>query len=675
MPGGYGVLAGAVATSLRPRPDVAVDIWADQHRHIAAESGSPYPGRWSTERAPYLREPMRVLSVSDPARDVVFVASAQSGKSEVGVNWFGYLVDVAPGPTLIVQSSLDEMSKYNRVKLDPTIKASPTLKAKVKEQRTSQQDGSTAFAKKFAGGFCQLTGANSSKGLQMISAKYGIFEEISEWPDEAGERGDPLAQAEARFKAFSERGYKRLYVSTPGIKGGCRITAKYEASDQRRYYVPCPHCGTYQSLAWDRMHWDSDERPHGAYMACRAHGCVIETRHKAAMVAQGVWLKTYPGEDAPPWAVAPEQLDGYHARSSRGREPGFHVWQAYSPFVSWDDTVAEWLAAKGTPRAEMVFAQQCLGEAWEPRGEAPDHQLLHRRREDYPPRQVPPGGLVVTGFADVQSNRLEFGIYAWGVGFERWLIDWGVLEGDPGAPEVWARLDDVTERTYPDCNGNIRAIEVFGVDAGYHQSVVAGWATRRERSIATKGMPQHTHPLLGTPIKVDVTRAGKKMPRGGIVWPLGSWPAKYDTYAAIRKLLETPEDSAPRLGALHLPGAVDEAYCRQLTAEYLRDREQRDGRIVREWVKPSGQANEALDIAAGNRAMAYHLGLDHLTAQQWHDLAAAREAPPEAVQPSLSALWAPPPKAEAAQQAETVADIKRKSARERAREMARRTQQ
>ena len=58
--------------------------------------------------------------------------------------------------------------------------------------------------------------------------------------------GDPenaeLVGAEARSLTFAHR-RKVFLVSTPTIRGVSRIEREYEASDQRRFFVPCPHCG------------------------------------------------------------------------------------------------------------------------------------------------------------------------------------------------------------------------------------------------------------------------------------------------------------------------------------------------------------------------------------------------------------------------------------------------
>ena len=47
-------------------------------------------------------------------------------------------------------------------------------------------------------------------------------------------------------------------VSTPTIKGACRIDNAFENSDKRFYKVQCPDCKEYQVLDWKQVRWDKD---------------------------------------------------------------------------------------------------------------------------------------------------------------------------------------------------------------------------------------------------------------------------------------------------------------------------------------------------------------------------------------------------------------------------------
>jgi phage terminase large subunit GpA-like protein len=146
LPAAAPVFARALAAGLRPPRRRRVSEWAAEERFVAPESDSPYPGRWSNALVPYLVEPMDACSLDHPCREVTFKANAQSGKSEVGVNALGAAISDNPCPVLLVNSSLDEAKKYVKLKLQPTIDATPVLTEKVKEQKSRDEDGSTCAA-------------------------------------------------------------------------------------------------------------------------------------------------------------------------------------------------------------------------------------------------------------------------------------------------------------------------------------------------------------------------------------------------------------------------------------------------------------------------------------------------------------------------------------------------
>lgn len=649
---GAAAFLGGFAKGIKPPPVMNVNTWAKSApRVVSADSGSPNPGAWDETLAPYLSEIHDALSPSEPAPEVTIMGSAQIGKSEPGLNLIGASICQDPSPMLIVLPTTAEATKYNKLKLQPTIDATPELRSRVLDVTSRDAEGSTAGHKKFRGGYCVLTHAHSSTGLQMISARRIIFEEISSYPPDAGGRGDPVAQAEARAKAWSLRKPKRAYISTPDQKGTCRITARYEESDQRRYYVPCPQCGNYQVLQWKNMKWVSAERPHGAYMVCAANGCVIQHMHKRGMVAGGRWIKTFEGDEAnpkPPESFAPEALARWRSRPSAGRYPGFHIWQAYSPFVGWDDTVASYIDAQGKPLALKTFWQQGLGEAWEDKGDAPASEKLIERNQAYPWRVVPPGALFITAMTDVQGDRLEYGVYAWSAGLAHgWWIDGGIIIGDPATPAPWKELEEVLNRTYEDQWGRAWDIDAFGIDCGYLSNHVYKFCKDHHRTerqtrqvFALDGVAGWKKPPIGLPTKVTIDFEGKK--DGAVLkWPVCTFEMKQETYTALRNTIAGAGESGEwALPVLHFNQRCDRNFFEQLTAEHQVDERHKSGVMQKVWKLPERKRNEQLDIAVGARALAHHYA-DDLTAAQWTDLAARRAAKPEAAQRDLAALWAP----------------------------------
>ena len=70
---GAQVYRQGFADGIRPDPDYTVSSWADAHRMLS-QKASAEPGRWRTERTPYLQEIMDELSPSSPAETVAFMA-------------------------------------------------------------------------------------------------------------------------------------------------------------------------------------------------------------------------------------------------------------------------------------------------------------------------------------------------------------------------------------------------------------------------------------------------------------------------------------------------------------------------------------------------------------------------------------------------------------------------
>ena len=640
----------AFADAIEPPPPMTVSEWAATTRVVSEESGSPYPGRWQNSRLPYLAEVMDCCDLNDPARDVVFVGGAQSGKSEVGLNLFGYTVDYAaglvPSPILIFLPSIEEAQKYNRAKLQTTIDATPSLSSKIADEISRSSVGSTAGFKRFPGGYAIIAGANSSKAFQMVSIRVLICEEISEWPDSVGTRGEPLALAEARTKAYLSRKTKRLYVSTPGLKGACRISARLEQSDLRRRYVRCPHCGWYQVLSWPKMRWEQDRPPYRAFFECAAHGCVINgTDDRKRLLADGHWIKTFAGSaenPAPPPAFDAIDLPIWKNRPSPGIDPGFTIWQAYNPAVAWSDTVHEYHQALGKPDAMKAFTQQGLGEAWEQRGDAPEAERLVERRQSWPARTIPPQVLFLTGATDVQQDRLEWAVYGWDRGFGSYLIDYGMIMGSPEGSGPWVQLEEVIGRRYRDAWGRSWPADLWGVDAGYLSQQVYRFVGRFATSgkvMALDGRSGWKLPAIGTPGVKDVDYVGRKI--GSVqLWPVGTWDLKAELYHALRLTLDGADlDGIWKVGAAHFPERCDLPFFEQLTGEALMDHQLPNGTVVKRWIKIVHR-NEQHDLAIYCRALARHAtqGLDE---RDWQHLVVERSGDPLTMQADLASIWAP----------------------------------
>lgn len=627
LPDAGELIRRAWARGLASPPERTVSEWADAHRVLGPEEGR-FPGPWRTERVPYLREIMDTLTLSHPSRRVTLMASAQIGKTMALLNVAGQIIAETPATVLWVLPSLDEAGKFNREKLEPMLANSPAVASKLKALTSRDETGSTTRRKVFPGGNINITGANSSKGLQMVTVRVIILDEVSEFPLDVDGRGDPVGMAEARTIAWTGQ-EKVAAASTPGMKGQCRISARYEEGSGGRYHVPCPHCGHRQALKFTNLKWTKGD-PKSAMYHCAGCGVGIDHREKAAMLAAGSWVHERP------------ELVVSHA--------SFALNALYSPFVAWADVARKREETADDPLQDKVFVQQWLGEAYEPRFDIPSHELLWRRREPWPARRIPPGCLFLTGAVDVQGDRLEWGVYAWDRNLGTFWIDGGILEGDPALDPVWLALDDVLAKTYPDAWGRHWPVQSFGVDTGYLPQRGYAYARRHAgraepRVFALDGMPKWGEPPIGTPKPVDVDYDGRKI--GSVLkWPVGTWDLKTEVAAALRLTEMGPDEAGawPK-GAMRFPQSLDLGFFEQITAEACIDVGNRAGFTRREWHKVRSR-NEQWDIAVYARALARHETAG-FTDADWARLTANRTGSDDGAQSDLEALWAPTLKAQA----------------------------
>jgi len=589
---------------LTPDPDLTVSQWADQHRTLSSRA-SAEPGRYRTARTPYMREIMDNLSPASPVQRVVFMKAAQVGATEAGNCFIGFVMHHAPGPMLAVQPTVELAKRNSRQRIDPLIDESPELRERVRPAR-SRDAGNTMLSKEFAGGILIMTGANSAVGLRSTPARYIFLDEVDAYPASADEEGDPVTLAEARSLTFAHR-RKVFLVSTPTIRGLSRIEREYEASDQRRYFVPCPHCGHAQWLKFDRLRWQKG-RPETAEYHCEGCDAAIAEHHKTAMLEAGEWRATAVAAD--PTTV------------------GYHLSALYSPvgWLSRERIVRSWEAAQGSDEAIKAFRNTILGETWVETGDAPDWQRLADRREAWPAGTVPTGGLFLTAGADVQKDRIEVDVWAWGRGLESWLVDHVVIEGGPGDPACWQRLTDLLGRTWAHASGQHMTLARLGVDTGYETSAVYAWS--RQVGFAqvapVKGVEgfNRSSPVTG-PTYVDATVAGKRLRRGARLWTVATSTFKAETYRFLRQDRPTREEldagAVCPPGTIHLPDWADGEWLKQLTAEQLVTVRTKRGFARLEWQKLR-ERNEALDCRVYARAAVWIAGADRWSEARWQEL-------------------------------------------------------
>jgi phage terminase large subunit GpA-like protein len=541
-----------------PDPALTVSEWADTHRELPPSSAEP--GRWRTSRLPFLKEPMDCLSPSCPIERVVVMKAAQVGGTECALNFVGYAIHHVPANIMLVMPSTEMVRRNTPTRIDPLIEHTPVLRDLVVPFR-SRDGGNSMTRKAFVGGELLMVGANSPLGLRSLPARFILLDEIDAYPADAEGEGDPVALAERA--AITYRGRRKiLMVSTPTVASFSRIEKAYDESDQRKWFVPCMECGEHQVLDWINVQWPEGRRDL-AHLVCVHCGCIIDDAKRLAMVARGEWRATAPGDR---------------------KAAGFHIGGLLSPFHTMPELAIEHGQVHGDPPRHKAFRNIKLGELWHDEAATPPDALgLFERLEDWG-TDLPAGVVLLTAGVDTQDDRLEYEIVGWGRDEESWSIEHRVIWGDPAGPEVWKALDHDLRRSFQHArdvaNMPIRAVCVDS--GGHHTASVYRFAAERtaRRVWAIKGRG-------GAGVPVWPRRPSRK--RGQItMYLVGVDAAKEALYARLKRTEVGP-------GYCHFPAGRDAEYFQQLTSESLATRYVK-GRPVREWRKPPGDRNEALDV-------------------------------------------------------------------------------
>jgi phage terminase large subunit GpA-like protein len=475
--------------------------WAEQNRFMTNDV-SPFPGRFSFDRTPYLREVVDTLSPNHPARIVATKKGAQIGFS-TGVieNGIGYIISQNPGNILFLTGHSDLAEEAMSGKIDQMIDSCglrEMIKPNVLRKR-NQRTGDTNKSKEFPGGSLTAGSAGNHKLLRQRSVRFGFIDDFDAARKSTKESGATTEMIEQRFAAYSGK-MKLHYISTPEVKQTSNIEPVYELGDQRKYHVPCPCCGDYIVLEWSLtieketygITFERDENGElvdgSVGYTCQSCGDFFTDKHKYEMNLAGEWRPT----------AKPSEV-GYYS---------YHISSLYAPpgMYDWEHYVRQYI--KANPINEPVkmkemqtFVNLVLGETYEELGEAPKANQLQKNTRDYQVGELPEamslrdgnGSIVLlTCGSDlngkVEDARLDYEITAWTESGASYSIDhgsigtfipresqkknkvdrvhWTYEENMPNS--VWPEFEKVIDRIFETDSGRRMKIMLTGVDTGHY---------------------------------------------------------------------------------------------------------------------------------------------------------------------------------------------------------------
>lgn len=563
---------------LKPPENITVSQWADKYRILDSKT-SAMPGPWRTDQTPYLRGIMDEFN-NHETEEIVYVKPTQVGGTECLQNMTGYIVQQDQAPTMIVYPTEELAKSISENRLEPMIKAAPSLKKRYKENESSKLE------LQFDGMYLTLAGSNSPSSLASKAIRFLFLDEVDKYPGASKKEADPISLARERTKTFHNR--KIFITSTPTLKTGHIWKAKEESDIEKHYFVPCPHCGEYIELKWSQVTFPNEEgmsytdRAEFANYICQECGCIITDQDKPQMLRQGEWRVV-------------KQNTKYATKVA------FWMNTLYSPFVRFSEVVKEFLKSKDDPEKFQNFVNSWLAEPWEDTKLKTNADLVLERQTEYEQFVVPEWAKLLTGGVDVQENCLYWSIRAWG----NYLTSQNIAHGQAFSFQEVERIMNLEYRM-PDDTPLVVALAL--IDSGNDADTVYDFcASNSDWALPSKGSsnPMLSHYKLSKVNKTDSRAYGMNL----VLIDTG----KYKDMIAGRMKKKNGN------GSWMVYAGCDREYAEQVTAEHKVNVKMGNGKTRQEWqLKTSHADNHYLDCEVYALTAADVLGVRtlHLTEVQ-----------------------------------------------------------
>lgn len=606
--GGYVAPAGIIADAavlLEPPEYIAISDWAESGKRVLNRGGIDEP--FSFDAAPYLREPQDMLGSTAVYRALAIKGCAQSGKTELYLNWIGHTVECDPADMIVLHPDKLLAREFMVSRVGNLVEMTEGMAERFRP------GGDNTLEKRFIG--CNVWGIwPVGAQLRQRPVPRTVVDDLDDVPEDIDGQGSAQVLIEARQTSFEGR-EKAFYASSPALGKGRGIAAIYDAGTRKRWHWPCPHCGATFTPEWGHVHVkvggdlvaiDSDDAKlsaaaakASAVLVCPVSGCVIEPRHKMAMNRAGRWAGPLQHVDDDGAVIGPEletSIASYHIHGLMG-------------FSSWGRLAELYVEARDKWRNGQnendlrAFFNARLGLEYRSQvdGDAPlTADDLDARRDSYAQRTVPAFVKVLIAAVDVQGDRFEVLVVGYGDGLESAVIDrFAILETEDGRrvrpgkyPEHWGELLKRVMSTRwkladdPELDMPVLATAIdTGGEAGVSDNAKKFWYLARQAGLAdkritlVKGSSHKGGKILPSPTYLETIGRGRIKKNGAKLFVINTHELKDIVDARLRR-------AEPGPGYIHLPAGFDAEYLDELTAE-----EKQDGN----WEKIR-ERNETLDL-------------------------------------------------------------------------------
>jgi len=573
---------------LSPAEGLSTAEWALARRQLSRKT-TRFHGPWSHDYAPFLVEPME--SLSDPfVGQVTVMASVQSGKTEILLNWLGRTADEQPAPTLIVMPTENDTRRRVVARIRPMFEATPSLHRHIKGDAGRINIGEATVLDNM---ILYLGWAGSPAALADNPCCNVALDEVGKFPARSGKEADPVSLAKDRMTTFGLDA--TLYVASTVVLENDLIDREYKLGDRRQWWARCPLCGRRHVPGWLMVELDKDpdgrllspkEYESGGHARYRCPVCrkVLTERTRWQAMSSGLWLPEGCRFDKH------DKVTG-HIPVTRHRSYRITAMMLHPAFMTVDRLAKEWaeadIARKNNDTGPLQkFVNSRLTQPWKEAESKTEIDVLRPHIGNTDSGIVPAGVKMLTAGADVQKDHIWVTLLGWGYMSECWLIYAGRLEtGDTRVMANYDPLRKFAASTWPMAREpkTVMRTAITAVDCGYRPDTVIDFCSQctESRVIAVRGSDS---------VKAAVYRAFRLPDKKTTRFDLNVTVLKDRLFRLLF------ESEAPGPGYMHLPADVTAEILKQLASEEKRVIKTKSGRRVRLWVVKDGvKANHIWD--------------------------------------------------------------------------------
>lgn len=519
--------------------------WAEANAYIS-ERISEQAGLYSTLAYPYVREVLEAFA--DPSiKKISLCWGSQTSKTTTCYVGAGWCVDQKPAPILWVWPTESIAKTFATDRLLPFFEDTNTLAARMPKTLDGKIDRDRVGQSRMEFDRCtiNLVGGQSKANVRNYPVSYLLLDEIDVIPEPC--------RREAMDRVKGRRDYKIIQCSTP-LEETTGIWGEYLEGDQRRYQIPCPHCGQYIQLNWregpDHFNircdkdaaklsrgWDYNIVMQTTRYYCQKCDGPIDDAQKALAMRSGRWEAA--------------------STTSKKDVRSYHLSSLYSPTLRFGEILTKWLQAQGEVEAVKNFVQGWLAEPWKDELLNVSTERLAELQGTYD-RGETKGELRILA-VDVQRSHFWWVVRGYDPDGKSYLLDHGLCP-------TFADLDQAFDQYQ--CQWAV-------IDTGYGdrtQEVYEEIWRRRSQWYGVKGWQK-----LATPYKVNLVDPFTGTGKAG--------RAKI-RLVHIDTTIWQGELAARRAGKVDgwtLYNKPDPQYLRQLTAKWQHEQTNRKGQTTTEW--------------------------------------------------------------------------------------------